>query len=169
MRADGSFRAEISSDNGESEARMAHPYSPPPPNSLVVPSVPAARRRAPIAGFVVMVGSLAIMLGVWLPWRITHIPSPAITLHIFPALTIALIGTLTLIAGSTIWRKAALPPRMGARLCGCATIGSMAYDFSYTYRVSVPGPGLSLVCVGALLVVVGSFLQRAAPAPERVG
>jgi hypothetical protein len=148
---------------------MSHPHSPPPPDSLVVPSVPAELRRAPIAGFVVMVGALAIMLGVWLPWRITRIPSPAFTVHISYALIMTVIGTLTLIAGSTLWRKAALPARLMARLCGFAASGIVATELISTSRVSVPGPGLSLFCVGALLVVVGSFLQRAAPAPGRVG
>jgi hypothetical protein len=148
---------------------MAHPHSPPPPDSLVVPSVPAALRGAPIAGLVVMVGALAIMLGVWLPWGITRIHSHAITLHIAYALIMTVIGTLTLIGGTTIWRKGARPARLMVRLWGFAASGIGAYELIYTQRVGVPGPGLSLFCVGALLVVVGSFLQRAAPAPGRVG
>jgi peptidoglycan/LPS O-acetylase OafA/YrhL len=148
---------------------MAHPHSPPPPDLLFVPSVPAERRRAPMAGFVVMVGALAIMLGVWLPWRITRIPSPAFTLHIAYALIMTVIGTLILIAGSTIWRKAARPARLMARLCGFAASVLGATELISPQRVSVPGPGLFLFCVGALLVVVGSFLQRAAPTPGRVG
>jgi hypothetical protein len=109
------------------------------------------------------------MLGVWLPWRITRIPSPAIPLHIAYALIMTVIGTLTLIGGTTLWRKGARPARLMVRLWGFAASVLGASDLISTQRVSVPGPGLSLFCVGALLVVVGSFLQRAAPAPGRVG
>jgi hypothetical protein len=112
-----------------------------------------------------MVGGLGLMLGGWLPWRI----NPAMTLHIAYALIVVVIGTLTLIGGITIWRKGARPARLMVRLWGFAACVIGAYDLIYPYRVSVPGPGLYLFCVGALLVVVGSFLQRAAPAPGRVG
>jgi peptidoglycan/LPS O-acetylase OafA/YrhL len=122
-----------------------------------------------MAGFVVMVGALAIMLGVWLPWRITRIPSPTITVHIAYALIMTVIGTLTLIGGSTLWRKGARPARLMLRLWGFAECVLGAYDLISTTSASVPGPGQYLFCIGALLVVVGSFLQCAAPAPGRVG
>ncbi len=148
---------------------MSHPHSPPPPDSLFVPSVPAELRGAPIAGLVVLVGGLTIMLGGWLPWRINRIPSPAMTLHIAYALIVVVIGTMVLIGGSTMWRKGTRSARLMVRLLGFAVSFIGAYDLIYDTRVSVPGPGLYLFCVGALLIVVGSFLQRAAPAPGRVG
>jgi peptidoglycan/LPS O-acetylase OafA/YrhL len=143
------------------------PHSPPPPDSIIVPNDPA--REARTAGAVVIAGSLGILLGLRLPWGIYRIGSAAIHLSIVYALIMLVIGMMALIAGITMWRKAARDARLLARLSGFAASGIGAYELSYTTTTGFPGPGVYLFCVGALLVVVGSFLQRAAPAPRRAG
>jgi hypothetical protein len=115
---------------------------------------------------VVIAGSLGILLGLSLPWGIYRIGSAAIHLSIVYALIMLVIGTMALIAGITIWRKATRDARLLARVSGFAASGIGAYELIYATRVGVPGPGQYLFCVGALLVMVGSFLQRAAPAPR---
>jgi membrane associated rhomboid family serine protease len=112
-----------------------------------------------------------MMLGACLPWQIIRVdgllPELVSSLESYGMVTL-LMGAVALIAASLMLKRDTRIARLLVLVASliAGAVGGYALYRMPDDRIVTLGPGLYVVGIGVLLAIVGSFLQRAAPAPR---
>lgn len=157
--------------------------SPASQDTLFVPVASSALRRGRSAGFLILVGALAVLIGSCLPWQVLYIhlnpPRSISVLDSFGSVTV-LLGTVALIAGISMLKRPTYAAWLFAGISSLIVAGIGGYyllreihhmtittkvtaiirvPYGFRSPIRAPGIGLYILGLGVVLIMAGVVLN----------